>query len=86
MDAMSVGVPVVSSRAFGIPELVEDGQSGLLAPPEDPTATAVALSRLLSDDDLAGRVGAAGREVARERFDLERNTRALTELFAAYLA
>jgi glycosyltransferase involved in cell wall biosynthesis len=86
MDAMSLGVPVISSRAFGIPELIEDGQSGLLAPPEDPAATTEALSRLLSDDDFAGRIGAAGREVARERFDLERNTRALTELFAAYLA
>jgi glycosyltransferase involved in cell wall biosynthesis len=86
MDAMSVGVPVVSSRAFGIPELIEDGQSGLLAPPDDPSASAEALSRLLSDDALAARIGIAGRDVVRERFDLERNTRALTELFATYLA
>jgi glycosyltransferase involved in cell wall biosynthesis len=86
MDAMSVGVPVVSSRAFGIPELVEDGRSGLLAPPEDPSTTAEALSRLLSDQELATQIGDAGRNVVRERFDLERNTRALTELFGDYLA
>jgi glycosyltransferase involved in cell wall biosynthesis len=85
MDAMSLGVPVVTSRAFGIPELVEDGESGLLVPPEDPTATAVALARLLSDDQLAGRIGSGGRRVVRDRFDLERNTRALTELFVDYL-
>jgi colanic acid/amylovoran biosynthesis glycosyltransferase len=86
MDAMSVGVPVVSSRAFGIPDLIEDGHSGLLAPPDDPSASAEALSRLLSDDALATRISLAGRDVVRERFDLERNTRALTELFASYLA
>jgi glycosyltransferase involved in cell wall biosynthesis len=86
MDAMSLGVPVVTSRAFGIPELVDDGRSGILAPPEDPEATASGLSRLLSDQAFATEVGSAGRDVVRERFDLERNTRALTELFADYLA
>jgi len=86
MDAMSVGVPVVSSHAFGIPELIEDGQSGLLAPPDDPSASAEVLSRVLSDDALAARISIAGRDVVRKRFDLESNTRALTELFATYLA
>lgn len=86
MDAMSLGVPVVSSRAFGIPELIEDGHSGLLAPPDEPAATAEALARILSDDELATHLSAVGRDVVRERFDLERNTGALTELFAAYLA
>ena len=86
MDAMSLGVPVVSSRAFGIPELIDDGESGLLAAPEDPTATGDALARVLSDGELAVRLGGAGRNVVRGRFDLERNTRALTDLFAAHLA
>jgi glycosyltransferase involved in cell wall biosynthesis len=41
---------------------------------------------MLSDDELAAHIGAGGRSVVRERFDLERNTRALTELFATHLA
>jgi colanic acid/amylovoran biosynthesis glycosyltransferase len=82
MDAMSLGVPCVSSAAFGIPELIEDGASGLLAPPEDDVAVADAVGRLLADPSRAATIGAAGREVVRERYDLQRNTAALADLFA----
>jgi glycosyltransferase involved in cell wall biosynthesis len=55
------GRGVIGSRIGGIPDLVEDGESGLLVPPEDPAALADALVRVLSDRELAERLGAAGR-------------------------
>jgi glycosyltransferase involved in cell wall biosynthesis len=86
MDAMSLGVPCVSSRAFGIPELIVDGESGLLADPEDDEAVAVGLDRLLTDDTAAESLRTAGRAVVRERFDLETNMTKLAELFSHFLA
>lgn len=85
MDAMSIGVPCVSSRAFGIPELIEDERSGLLVPPGDAAATSAALHRLLANERDAAALGTAGRETVRERYDLDRNVAALAELFARHL-
>lgn len=78
MDAMSLGVPCVSSDAFGIPELIEDGVSGLLAPPGDVRAVA---DRIASLFEVPGEVGRAGRDTVRARYDLDTNVAALAELF-----
>ncbi|MBN1417880.1 MAG: GNAT family N-acetyltransferase [Planctomycetes bacterium] len=67
LEAMAAGCPVMVTRAGGLPELVEDGRSGLLVPPRDARALAEALERLLADDDLRRRIGAAARDAARER-------------------
>jgi colanic acid/amylovoran biosynthesis glycosyltransferase len=85
MDAMSLGVPCVSSCAFGIPELITNGESGLLVPPDDHESARDALAFLLSDD-VADRIGAAGRSVVRDEFDLGTNTAALADLFARFLS
>jgi glycosyltransferase involved in cell wall biosynthesis len=72
LEAMAAGLPVVSSRVGGVPELVVDGETGLLVPPGDPEALAVALGRLVADPGLRRRLGAAGRERARRCFDVRR--------------
>jgi glycosyltransferase involved in cell wall biosynthesis len=81
MDAMSLGVPCVSTNAFGIPELIEDGVSGLLAPPADPEEVAARLSRILGDPGAQLLLGPAGRTAVRERYDSERNLDALADLY-----
>lgn len=77
LDAMAAGVPVVATAAGGVPEVVEDGVSGLLAPVGDATAIAGAVDRLLDDPPLAARLAAAARERL-PRFDPGR-TAARTE-------
>lgn len=65
LEAMASGCPVVAARAGALPEVVPDGEAGLLVPPRDEVALADALARVLTDDALHGRLAAAGRERAR---------------------
>jgi glycosyltransferase involved in cell wall biosynthesis len=64
IDAMAQGLPIVASRVGGIPELIEDGQTGLLVPPGDAPALAAALMRLAGDPALRARLGATARQAA----------------------
>lgn len=68
LEAMSQGRPVVATAVGGTPELVSDGETGLLVPPGDAVALADALSRILGDEDLAKRMGQAARKRVAERF------------------
>ncbi len=68
LEAMDAGIPVVASRVSGIPEVVEDGATGWLVPPEDPEALAAALAEALERPGEARRRGAAGRRRVDERF------------------
>ena len=70
LEAMAAGLPVVASAVGGIPELVVDGETGLLVPPGDPDALADALGKLITDPELRQRLGAAGRARAEACFDL----------------
>jgi colanic acid/amylovoran biosynthesis glycosyltransferase len=70
MEAMACGLPVVSTRIAGIPDLVRDGQTGLLVEPGDPVALADALEHLLAHPELAARLAQAGRAHVLETFDL----------------
>ncbi len=64
LEAMAAGLPVVGAAAGAVPEVVPDGEAGLLVPPRDPVALAAALIRVLGDGDLRRRLGAAGRRRA----------------------
>jgi glycosyltransferase involved in cell wall biosynthesis len=83
VEAMLAGTPIVASYAGGIPSLLRDGEEGLLVPRGDAPAFAAAVRRLLGDPLLAGRLGAAARERARERNDPARITKRMTEIYAA---
>jgi glycosyltransferase involved in cell wall biosynthesis len=77
MEAMASGVAVVASRLSGIPELVEDGVSGLLVAPGDVDGLVAALAALHADPALQARLAACGREVVADGFDVARNTASL---------
>jgi glycosyltransferase involved in cell wall biosynthesis len=86
LDAMACGVACVGTALEAVPEIVRDGETGLLVPPGDAGALAAALERLLGDPARARAMGACGRErvLARFRWDLvaERLERALLEAAA----
>ena len=71
LQASSAGLPIVASRAGGIPEAVRDGLNGLLVPPGDVAALREAISRLLAEPELARRLGKAGRELVAREFSVE---------------
>jgi glycosyltransferase involved in cell wall biosynthesis len=79
MEAMACGVPVVSTRLAGIPDLVEHEQTGLLAPPGDAVALAHAIERLLRDPALRRRMVEQGRRRVEEEFELHRANQRLAE-------
>jgi glycosyltransferase involved in cell wall biosynthesis len=81
MEAMASGVPVVASRMSGIPELVEDGVSGLLIEPCQPEVLAAALSSLHQDTQRWQRLSAGGRERVVRGFDLTHNSDLLIQTF-----
>ncbi len=72
LDAMSCGKPVVATSAGGIPEVVKDGETGLLVPPRDEAAMARAIVALLGDAHSRQTMGMAGLARVRERFSVER--------------
>jgi alpha-maltose-1-phosphate synthase len=71
LEAMACATAVVASRVGGIPEVVDDGETGLLVPPEDPAALADALNSLLRDPARAAAMGLAGRKRAEAEFSWE---------------
>lgn len=70
LQASAASVPIIASRAGGMPEAVRDGENGLLTPPGDTTALATALNRLLSDPPLRQQLGARGRQMIEREFSV----------------
>lgn len=81
MEAMSCGLAVVASRLSGIPELVDDEESGLLVEPRDAEGLFVALKRLHDDEELRMRLGRQARAKIVAQFDLAQSTEELLRRF-----
>jgi glycosyltransferase involved in cell wall biosynthesis len=83
LEALAVGRPIVASAVGGLPEIVKDGETGLLVPPGDPARLAAALRRLLDDAALRQALSKSGRELVAERFKLESQMRGIDEVLAS---
>jgi glycosyltransferase involved in cell wall biosynthesis len=81
LDAMACGKPIVATTAGGMPEVVEDGATGLLVPPRDHQAMAAAIVTLLTSPDLRARMGAAGLARVRARFSVGRKVQDTLEIY-----
>lgn len=82
VEAMLCGRPVVVAPHGSLPELVEDGVTGIVATDSSPEALAASILRVAGDDDLASMVAAAGREAARQRFSIDLWLEATAAAFA----
>jgi glycosyltransferase involved in cell wall biosynthesis len=82
LEAMSVARPVIALRVGGLPEVVADGETGLLISPDHPSEMAVALVRLARDAPRAEELGRAGRARQQRSFSIDAMTRGYAELLA----
>jgi colanic acid/amylovoran biosynthesis glycosyltransferase len=83
MEAMATGLPVVSTRVGGIPEMVIDNQTGFLVQPEDAVALAGAIEKVTNDRSLGQTLGRSGYEHAQKLFSIEKNVRELCALLSS---
>lgn len=85
LEAMAMAKPVVATRAGGVPEIVINGETGLLVPPENPQAMAQAIVQLLRDRGQAARMGRAGRERVERYFGMEAHVAKIAEIYEELL-
>jgi len=85
LEAFAYGRPVVATRVGGVPEVVTNGENGLVVPPGQRAPLVAAVRSLLGDADLAARLGRQGRKTIEERFDFRRRTAALEALYQSIL-
>ena len=81
LEAMLCSLPVVATNVSSLPELVADGESGVLVPPDDPEALRAALARVLADP---GKLGASGYDRARREFSVERMATKTAAIYAPF--
>ncbi len=84
LDAMAAGLPVVATSVGGVPEIVKDGETGILVPPLEPEALAHALARMADDSGMRDRLGSNGRSLARS-YDADRTAFRTRELYLEVL-
>lgn len=80
-EASAMALPVVATNVYGIPDVVVDGETGLLVPAKDPAALAAALGRLVEDHDMRIALGEAGREYVASQYDWQQNTRQMDLIY-----
>lgn len=85
LEAMALGTPCVATPVTGIPEVLHDGETGLLVPESDPAQLAAALGRLLDDDGLRARIAEGARARVERDFDVHVQAAALCRIFAGKL-
>jgi glycosyltransferase involved in cell wall biosynthesis len=85
MEAMAREKPVVATRVGGVPEVVADGNTGVLVQPGDPAALAEGIEALLRDPERAHQMGQRGRRRVAERFDLHQMLERTKQVYAGLL-
>ena len=85
LEAMAAGKPSVAADVGGCREVIVDGETGLLVPPNDPAALAAAVERILADRELAARMGAAARQRAQREFSVEKMVLLNEQLYDRFL-
>jgi len=85
IEGMAMARPVVASEAGGVSEIVQHGETGLLAPPGDVNGFAQAMLDLLSDRQKAAAYGRAGRQRVEALFTIERHARMIQGVYGAVL-
>ena len=85
IEAMAAGKPCVATRTCSIPEIVEDGRSGILVVPENAEVISSALIKLISDPDLRKKFGKEGQKIVREKFTIERMINDYENLFQSII-
>lgn len=68
LDALALGKPVVATKSGGIPEIIQDGETGLMVPPADPKTLSKRIIQMLTDNELANRVAKKGQIMVNEKF------------------
>jgi len=86
LEAMAANLPVVATAVGGVPEIVENNQSALLVPPNDPPAIAAAIARLLADNDLRQRLATNAAMLVDNQHSPEKYVRSLVEIYREVIA
>lgn len=84
LEALATELPVISTKVSGIPEVIEDGKSGLLIEPEDTEKLAYAIEKLCYDTELRFRLGKNGRQIIKQKFEISANVDLLLENMLEY--
>jgi len=85
LESMAAGIPIVATRVGGNPELVIEGVTGLLVPPQEPKLLADAIGRLLNDKALAQRMGEKAKQIASTEFSMTRMAQLTQEMYLSQL-
>ncbi len=86
VEAMACGKPVIASDVMGTPEVVRDGETGLLVKPGQPQELALAIARLMRDPELAQRIGRQAQSFVKARFDWQVHTAQVIEVYRALIS
>ncbi len=81
LEAMAMRRPIIASNVGGLPDVIKDGQNGLLVPPADSEALAAAIEKLMADRNLSEKLAGCGRETVVQKFSAEAMTRQLENVF-----
>jgi glycosyltransferase involved in cell wall biosynthesis len=82
LEAMACAKPIIASRVGGIPDLVDDGINGILIPPNDSRALAQNLIKLLNDESMRRKLGAAAKEKVSVRYDVNTMVEQISRVYA----